>query len=320
MPWLATALVFLGVLCLGLAGAWWFMRGEVRRREALARRLERLGPRHLPSELRSLWRDPSLSTIPFLDRLLNVLPRVADLQFLLLQAGSPCNLGTLVLLAGTLAALGALVGAWRGDGALGLVLAALGLLAPLGWLRQLRKKRLHAFDEQFPEAVEMMARALRAGHSFASALRMVGEECEDPMAGEFAKAFEDYTYGKSLEDSLSGLVRRVGLQDLKFFVTAVLLQKETGGNLAEILDNIGGIIRERFRLMRQVRALSAEGRLSGIILSLMPPVLLLVLWIASPGYISLLFDHPTGRVMLMAGGGFQALGMLVIRRLVKVKV
>lgn len=320
MIWAATAAIFLGALALIVAVGLWLFRADLTRRQARRSRLREMEPRHAPQALKVLWRDSSLSTIPILDRLLKALPRVSDVQLLLLQAGNPCNLGTLVLLAGLLAALGGLVGLWRDHGGMALMLAGLGLLAPLGWLRLLRKKRLQAFDEQFPDAVEMMARALRAGHSFASALRMVGDESEDPTAGEFAKAFEDYSFGKSLEHALNDLVRRVGLQDVKFFVTAVILQKETGGNLAEILDNIGGIIRERFRLMRQVRALSAEGRLSGLILSLMPPVLLVVLWLTSPGYIAMLFDHPLGNTILMTGAGFQIMGMLVIKRLVNIKV
>jgi tight adherence protein B len=318
--WTATAMIFLGILALALAAGMWVFRGDLARRQALAQRLRDMEPRQASQPLKVLWRDSSLSTIPLLDRLLKALPRVSDVQLLLLQAGNPCNLGALVLMSGVVATLGCLLGLWRDSGLLALLLALLGALAPLAWLRYLRKKRLQAFDEQFPDAVEMMARALRAGHSFASALHMVGDESEDPVAGEFAKAFEDYSFGKGLEDALNDLVRRVGLQDVKFFVTAVVLQKETGGNLAEILDNIGGIIRERFRLMRQVRALSAEGRLSGIILSLMPPALLVVLWLVSPGYIAMLFDHPLGNTILMTGAGFQIMGMLVIKRLVNIKV
>jgi len=312
--------VFLGALALVAAVGVWVFKADLKRREALRARLRELQKSQTPEALKVIWRDHSLSTIPLLDRLLKALPRVSDVQLLLLQAGNPCNLGTLVLLTSLLAALGGLVGLWRESAALALLLAGLGALTPLGWLRLLRKKRLQAFDEQFPDAVEMMARALRAGHSFASALRMVGDESEDPVAGEFTKAFDDYSFGKSLDDALNDLVRRVGLQDVKFFVTAVILQKETGGNLAEILDNIGGIIRERFRLMRQVKALSAEGRLSGVILSLMPPVLLVLLWIISPGYIAMLFDHPLGNTILLTGAGFQVLGMLVIKRLVNIQV
>ncbi len=320
MIWTATALVFLGVLALALAAGFWVFRQDMARRQAKHQRLKGLERVHTLEPTKVLWRDRSLSTIPLLNRLLKAMPRVSDVQLLLLQAGNPCNLGALVLMCGVMATLGCLIGVWRDSGLLALNLAWMAALAPLAWLRLLRKKRLQAFDEQFPDAVEMMARALRAGHSFASALRMVGDETEDPVAGEFAKAFEDYSFGKSLEHALSDLVRRVGLQDVKFFVTAVVLQKETGGNLAEILDNIGGIIRERFRLMRQVRTLSAEGRLSGIILSLMPPVLLVILLIVSPGYIAMLFEHPLGNTILLAGGGFQVLGMLVIKRLVNIKV
>ncbi|MFH1035582.1 MAG: type II secretion system F family protein [Pseudomonadota bacterium] len=320
MIWTATAAIFLGILALCLAGGLWVFRGDLARHQARRQRLQDLAPTRVSEPHRVLWRDRSLSTIPLLDRMLKAMPRVSDVQLLLLQAGNPCNLGTLVLMCGVAATLGCLLGLWRDSGLLAANLAWLGALVPISWLRYLRKKRLQAFDEQFPDAVEMMARALRAGHSFASALHMVGEESEDPVAGEFAKAFEDYSFGKSLEHALNDLVRRVGLQDVKFFVTAVVLQKETGGNLAEILDNIGGIIRERFRLMRQVRTLSAEGRLSGIILSLMPPALLLLLWIVSPGYVAMLFEHPMGNTILATGAGFQVLGMLVIRRLINIKV
>lgn len=319
MIWTATTLIFLVVLALALAVGMWVFRAELGRREALQQRLKQMQTNQVPQPMKGLWRDSSLSTIPLLDRMLKAFPRDSDVQLLLLQAGNPCNLGTLVLMCSVLAAMGLLVGAWREHLGLALLLGGVGATLPLAWLRFLRKKRLQAFDEQFPDAVEMMARALRAGHSFASALRMVGDESEDPVGGEFAKAFEDYSFGKSLEHALADLVRRVGLQDVKFFVTAVVLQKETGGNLAEILDNIGGIIREHFRLMRQIRALSAEGRLSGLILSLMPPALLGILYVVSPGYVAMLFDHHLGTTILATGAGFQLLGMLVIRRLVNIK-
>jgi len=318
MPWGPTILIFLSLTALGIGLSALVFRGQMERLSARERRLGALAPQ-AEAMGRALWRDRSLSTIPLLHHLLSRIPRLSDLQLVVHQAGSPCNLGALVLMCGTLACLGLVFGAWRGNHLLALGLAVLGGLAPIFWLRFLAKKRLQAFDEQFPEAVELMARALRAGHAFSSAMSMVASESDDPVAGEFAKTFEDYTFGKDLDHALADLVRRVGLQDVKFFATAVTLQRETGGNLAEILDNIGGIIRERFRLMRQVRALSAEGRLSGVILSLMAPVLLGVLMIISPGYVALLFDHPLGQTMLMVGGGFQLLGMLVIRQLVKVK-
>ena len=320
MIWVVAILIFLSLVALSLALEGLVFRSIGERRGAMRKRLSSLRPGEVSAAVRSLRRDRTLSTIPLLDRLLTTLPRTSDLQLMIQQAGNPCNLGTLVLACGLCASLGLVAGAWRSDLLLGGVLAVIGAWSPLFWLKYLRSARLKAFDEQFPEVVDLMARALRAGHSFGSALRMVGEEMEDPAAGEFIKTFEDYTYGKVLEDSLMDLARRVGLQDVKFFVTAVILQKETGGNLAEILDNIGTIIRDRFRLQRQVRALSAEGRLSGVILSLLAPALLLMLWFTTPSYVDILFDHPVGRGMLMAGIGFQLMGMLVIRKLVKLKV
>lgn len=320
MIWLATGGAFLAVMALLLALQWLLFSSERKRAEAQRRRLIEVGAKDTQAAGRLLMRDRSLSTIPLLNRILKAFPKASDVQVLLHQAGNPCNLGTLVLLIWVAAAVGLAVGAWRGSLILALGLAAGAAMLPITWLKQLRKSRLKVFDEQFPEAVELMARALRAGHSFGSALRMVGEELEDPVAAEFSKTFDDYSFGKGLEDALGDMVKRVGLQDLKFFVTAVILQKETGGNLAEILDNIGHIIRERFRLMRQIRTLSAEGRLSGTILSALPPLLLGVLLILSPGYIDLLFTHPLGKIMLMTGAFFQLVGMLVIRKLVNIKV
>jgi tight adherence protein B len=318
--WVITIIVFLGLLAVSMALQMVVFKSIWERQAAARKRLKELESRKIVLSTRSLRRDHALSTIPLLHRLLAALPQTSDLQLMVQQAGNPCNLGTLVLACLTLGAAGLAVGAWRDDLALGGLLAVVGLAIPVMWLKRMRASRLKAFDEQFPEVVDLLARALRAGHSFGSALRMVGEEMENPAAGEFSKTFDDYTYGKVLEDSLYDLVKRVGLQDVKFFVTAVVLQKETGGNLAEILDSIGSIIRDRFRLMRQVRALSAEGRLSGLILSLLAPGLLLMLWLTTPSYVAPLFDHPMGRTMLMTGMGFQMAGMLVIRKLVNVKV
>ncbi|CAO0820698.1 hypothetical protein DFAR_1830012 [Desulfarculales bacterium] len=189
----ATALVFAGILFLALAagfsgysaGIWHSAKPS-----ANACRGER--PPKARRRTTVLWRDRSLSTIHLLDRLLQAIPRVSDVQLLLLQASDPCNMGALVLMKSVTAFLGCLMGLWRDSGLMALILAAVGAVAPLSWLHLLRKKRLQAFDEQLPEAVEMMASASRAGHVFASALHMVGEERDDSMAGQFTKAFKDF--------------------------------------------------------------------------------------------------------------------------------
>ncbi len=322
MIWGLSALVFLSLL----AAAWgiynFIYAGRASRQAAFARRLAALEPGEAATAAaaKAYFRDTAYSTIPYLNRLLTKLPNVSDLQLLLHQAGDPCNLGTLVLVSGVLFSLGLLAGLLEDTLGMGLVLAGIGALLPLLWLRFLRKRRLAAFEEQFSEAVDLMARALRAGHSFGSGLKMASQELEDPVAEELARTFEDYSFGKGLEDALQDLVKRVGLQDVKFFATAVSLQREIGGNLTEILDNIGHIIRGRFALKRQVRALSAEGRISAIILCLMAPGLLGALWFLSPNYLSLLFEHPMGKTLLMVGGAFQFLGILVIRKLINLKV
>ncbi|MEW5912096.1 MAG: type II secretion system F family protein [Thermodesulfobacteriota bacterium] len=322
MIWGVTFLVFLSLVLAGLAARDLLLAGRLARQAAVQRRLQAMAPQAVTQAVgvRILFRDRSLSSIPLLDRLLGRLPRLSHLQLLLQQAGSPCNLGTLVLSAGVLASLGLLGGVLDRSWPMGVLLGAAGMMLPVMWLRFLRKRRLATLDEQFSDAVDLIARALRAGHSFGSGLRMASEELEQPVAGELARAFEDYSFGKSMDDALADLAQRVGLQDVKFFATAVALQRETGGNLAEILDNMGYIIRQRYSLMRQVKALSAEGRISAMILSIMAPGLLLVLWFFSPAYISLLFEHPLGRTLLMVGGGFQLCGIMVIRKLVNLKV
>ncbi len=322
MIWGLTALIFLALLGAAWALHQLFFSGAMAREAAVQRRLEAITPGDaaLQAAIKSYFRDRSYSTIPHLDRLLARLPNISDLERLIHQAGSPCNLGALVLMTGVLASLGFLGGLLEGSLTSGLLLAVGCGILPLLWLRFLRKRRLAAFEEQFVEAVDLISRALRAGHSFGSGLKMASQELDDPVAEELARTFEDYSFGKGLDDALADLTRRVGLQDVKFFATAVALQREIGGNLTEILDNIGHIIRARFALLRQVKALSAEGRISAYILCLMAPGLLGALWFLSPNYLNILFEHPMGKTLLLVGGCFQGLGILVIRKLINLKV
>ncbi len=195
-----------------------------------------------------------------------------------------------------------------------------GASLPLMWLLFKRKRRLKAFQSQLPDALELIARALRAGHSLGSGLSLVAEEMPAPIGTEFSRAFEEQNLGIPLEDALKSLCRRVPNLDLKFFATAVVLQRTTGGDLAEILDKIGYIIRERFRIWGQVQALTGEGRLSGIVLLALPPVLFLAVYNLNPKYASKLFTDPMGQQMLFFAGVMQVIGALVIRKIVNIKV
>jgi tight adherence protein B len=193
-------------------------------------------------------------------------------------------------------------------------------MLPVGWLMFRRKRRLKKFAAQLPEALELVARALRAGHSLAAGFRLVSSEMSEPIGGEFNRVFEEQNLGIPFEEALEGLTDRVPNLDLKFFATAVIWQRQTGGDLAEILDKIGSLIRERFKIWGQVQALTGEGRLSGIVLLALPPMLFVAVYRMNPDYLMLLFTDDLGKKMLIGGILMQLLGALVIRKIVNIRV
>ncbi len=199
---------------------------------------------------------------------------------------------------------------------MGLMLAAL----PFGWLFFRRRRRMKLFAKQLPDALELISRALRAGHSLASGFHLVAEEMHDPIAKEFHRVFEEQNLGVALEQALENMTDRVPNLDLRFFATAVILQRQTGGDLAEILDKIGYLVRERFKIWGQVQALTGEGRLSGIVLLALPPLLFLAVYRLNPEYVLPLFTDPLGRKMLAGAIVSQLIGALVIRKIVNIKV
>ena len=191
---------------------------------------------------------------------------------------------------------------------------------PCFWLLFKRKRRLKVFASQLPEALELIARALRAGHSLAAGFHLVSQEGSDPIASEFGRVFEEQNLGIPFEEALESITQRVPNLDLKFFVTAIILQRQTGGDLAEILDKIGRLIRERYKILGQVQALTGEGRLSGVVLLALPPVLFLTVYRMNPDYIMLLFTDELGKKMLLFGIISQLFGALVIRKIVNIRV
>ena len=198
----------------------------------------------------------------------------------------------------------------------GLFLAAL----PFLWLQKRKKNRIRKFVSAMPEAVELIGRALRAGHGLASGLNLVAEEMRGPIADEFNRVFEEQNLGIPIELSLRNLADRIPVMDVRFFVIAIIIQRATGGDLAEVLDKIGRLIRQRFELLGHVRALTAEGRLSGIVLLALPPGLLAFLSFSNYGYISPLFTTSVGTKMLAITGAFQLLGAWMINKIVAIKV
>jgi tight adherence protein B len=235
------------------------------------------------------------------------------------DVGLPFN--KFLAVAGGLALGGMALGAALKVPPLGLPVCGLFLGAmPFLWLKQRKKKRVKTFIAQMPDALELVGRALRAGHGLASGLSVVAEEMPSPISDEFGRIYEEQNLGIPLEEALRGLADRVPSMDVRFFVTAVVIQRATGGDLAEVLDKIGRLLRERFQILGQVQALTGEGRLSGVVLLAMPPALLAFTYVTNPAYAGLLFTTSLGTKMLAGAGALQVVGAVAIRKIVDIKL
>jgi len=245
---------------------------------------------------------------------------LAPLSELLARSGLKMTLGTFVL-ASIFSALAAMAAVSRfvPSGMAILAAGAAAAFLPYLYVRYVATKRIAVFEEQFPEAVDLIARALRAGHALPTALQMVSDEIPAPVGAEFRLLFDQQNFGMSLPEALKAFGSRIPLIDARFFVTAVLTQREMGGNLSEVLDKLSAVIRDRFKVKRQVRAVSAHGRITGAVLMALPPVTAGVLFVLSPNHIRLLVDDPMGVQMVMGGVALQAVGILWIRKILQVE-
>jgi tight adherence protein B len=279
------------------------------------------GPERDPDEELALVRDEQLSKIPALDTLLRRSARVSAIQDSLLQAGMKFRAGNFLALcmgSGVLAALVIVV--LTKTPAIAWAALVIGAFLPYAVVSYRRQKRIEKIEELFPEAIDTLARAVRAGHAFTTALEMISNEISEPLASEFRQLYEEQKFGMPVRDALMNLTQRVPLVDVKFFVTAVMLQRETGGNLAEILDNLSYVIRERFKIQRQVRVHTAQGRLTMALLMAMPPTVVAVLLMFSPDFVKPLFYDPYGHILLVVAITLQTIGYFVIRKIIKIQV
>ncbi len=200
------------------------------------------------------------------------------------------------------------------------VFGLVGAILPYAWVRFKRGRRFAAFEEEFPEALDFLARSMRAGHAFSISLEMLGQESPEPLGAEFRTLFNEQNLGAPLEVCFANMLRRVPLIDVRFFVSSVMLQKQTGGNLSEILVRLSYVIRERFQLKGSVKAASAHGRLTAMILTLMPIVLMFALFWVAPGYLQGMAKDPDGKWLILAACISQLLGYYFIRRIIRIKV
>jgi tight adherence protein B len=262
-----------------------------------------------------------VGVLPPVDRLVCRTAWGAKLAGLIEQAGKRIGVSTVLLIAVVGAMVGGLLLAVIMRAAWAFVPGAIaGFSAPFVVLLRTRSRRLRQFEEQFPDALDLLSRAIRAGHAFTTSMGMVADEAADPIGAEFRKTFDEQNFGLPLKDALTNLAERVPLMDVRFFVTAVLIQRETGGNLSEILDNLSHVVRERFKILRQVRVYTAHGRLTGYVLMGLPAALAIALSFINPEHMALLFNERMGKMMIVGAIVMQTVGYFWIQKVIKIEV
>ena len=314
------------VLAVGLVMGIYFLviklPGYLQQRK-LDARLEELTatPDEATADGGQLVKDKHEGFLPGLDRIAAGTTRGSNLASWIEQSGVQISISGVLMIAGVCALIFGFIAAsalrlsigWVGGGVLGFSL-------PFIFLRVKRTRRLRAFEEAFPEALDLISRALKAGHAFATGLKMVADEMPEPIGPEFRKTFDEQYFGLPLKDALANLTVRIPLLDVRFFSTAVLIQRETGGNLSEILENLAHVVRERFKILRQVRVYTAHGRLTGYVLLGLPAFLAIALAFINPEHMQLLFTEKMGHMMLGATVIMQTIGYFWIRQVVKIEV
>lgn len=311
------------ILTLTLIEGGYFILRRIRnpeKREVL-RRLRGLSSTQYENEIIDIMRKSLLSEVPWLNRALLSIRWTDKLNRLLEQADTQSTLGVFMLLSVVLAFAGFLIGSWlTSSPQLSIPLALFLGITPFFYILVKKKRRMEKFQRQLPDALDLIARALKAGHAFTGGLRMVAEELGDPIGREFEKTLNEINFGVGIAEALRNLANRVDCPDLKFFITSVIIQRETGGNLAEILSKIGYLIRERFKLQSRVRVLSSEGKLSAFILIAIPFIIALALSVLNPAYVRTLLTDPMGKILIGFALFMMIIGIFVMKRMIQIKV
>lgn len=287
----------------------------------LQKRLVTLGQKSREGPKVEVMRDSRYSSIAVVDKALRSINLGQRLELLLYQSGMTMRVGALLLLIAGFGMGGYFLGIMVTHRVLpGLMFMALTAPLPYWYVKFKKGQRMKAFSEEFPDALDLLVSALRAGLSFSAAMQIVAEESPEPVRGEFAVAVEEQSLGLEFRETMMNLTRRVDSLDLRFFVTAVILQRDTGGNLAEILENTSKLIRDRFRILGDIKTFTAQGRLTGGILLCLPLGISAFMFVMTPDYFKPMIENESGRVALYFAGFLQVLGALIIRKIVAIKV
>ena len=313
--------VFLLVLLASIGGYFFVTAGRTGRGE-VEKRLSLLQVRNLQeNDLSEVLKKDVLSEVPLLNRLLSRFEAATRIDRRLKQADMTIRVGTFVLLSLGLFFAGIVAGKiFHWPAIISVVVGGVLMFVPNIVIDARRRRRFKRFMIHFPEALEMFARSLRAGHSFTGAIQLVAQEMPHPIGPEFSKVFEEQNLGIPLRQALLGMAERIESLDVKFFVTAILIQRETGGNLAEIIDKIGHVIRERFRIQGQLKIFTAQARMSGVILSLLPIGIAIIVGMLNPEYLKPLWFERTGKILIAVAMILQVLGVLSIRKIIRIKI
>jgi tight adherence protein B len=328
MDYFLPILIFIAILILVELGYFVLKGFQSSEKKGVRTRLKALAVQAENEAAVDILKKDRLSDIPWLHSLLKKFSSMGKMSFLVEQAGVQRKPGLYILLSLTFAFIGFLAGIPFHSAYFPLFpsffiiipCTVIPSLLPFLFLHYKRRKRLHKFEEQLPEALDLIARSLKAGHAFSSGLRLISEEMEDPVSVEFEKTVNEINFGISTQDALTNLTNRIPLDDLRFFVISVILQRETGGNLAEILENLARLIRERFKLNGHVRVLSSQARLSAYILVAVPFVLAFIIHLMNPKFYEALLDNPSGKYILAVGVVWMIVGIFVMKRMVTIRV
>ena len=302
----------------------WEAIQEWKRRRAVAEQIKHLSEGTLGESREvslALLRGADGEDPKWLQAIVSILPQRRDIAHLLEQADMSWSVGTFLLVTfGIGSALGVTAMILLPGTPLPLVAAAGGAAVPYAYIRKRRTRRVKAFEKSFPEAIDLLGRSIRAGHALNSGLEVIAEELPDPVSSEFRQVFEEQKFGLPLRDSLMAMADRIPLVDTRIFVTAVLIQRESGGSLAEILDNISYTIRERFKIRRQLKVYTAQGRMTGYLLAVLPIIMGVIIYTISPEYMSVMFEESMGRFALGLAAVLQVLGYLTIRKIIDIDI
>ena len=314
------ALLFILAICV-IELYLYVRRGRSLNRHEIKAKVKKFSVTASGAENPDILRNRKLSNVAFLNKILVRIPLFGRLDRLIQQANLNYPLGFFLLLALFLMVMGFYCTTLLTRNYLfstGVALTA-GVL-PFLYLRMKKRERMHKFEQQLPEGLDFLGRALKAGHAFTGAMKMATENFEDPLGTEFERTLDEINFGISTNDALKNLLDRVDSQDLRYFIVSVILQRETGGNLAEVMESISRIIRERFKFRDKVRVLSAEGKLSGVLLCALPFLTMAYLQFTNPNYLTVLFTDPTGKIIAAISGTMMSLGILLMRKTTNIDI